>query len=384
MANSKSVHLLPNPSVANQAFTVAGNQTIIWDYIKNVLIKTLPDTPLQPRTFPSSATSVLLPLLAPKYSPTVLVCGGSSGDMPNPLALDDCYTINPQDGSPIWTPIDKLPNGPQTMSDGILLPDGTVLILNGGRVGSGGGLMADKPVFQPVIYNPSAPAGAKFNTMPGSKIPRLYHSVATLLPSGEVFVAGSNPYVSYTPTGNVPSGYAPCSSRVFHKLTASPLSWPYFYNNGHQCALNQQQFKTSAYRTEYRVELFSPPYLSLPTPRPLITALPAIIFYNTSFQLRAELAPDTPLLGQVQIALLAPGFHTHGVAMGQRMVMLGFEASANAKIDEASANAARVNSTKFTVEGPRDASVMPPGVYLFFVVYEGVPSQGRWVSVGGE
>ncbi len=70
--------------------------------------------------------------------------------------------------------------------------------------------------------------------------------------------------------------------------------------------------------------------------------------------------------------------------MGQRMVMLGFEASANAKIDEASANAARVNSTKFTVEGPRDASVMPPGVYLFFVVYEGVPSQGRWVSVGGE
>jgi len=35
-----------------------------------------------------------------------------------------------------------------------------------------------------------------------------------------------------------------------------------------------------------------------------------------------------------------------------------------------------------TVAAPRDASVMPPGVYLFFVVYEGVPSEGMWVKVG--
>ncbi len=206
MTNPRLVHLLPNPSVANQILTGAGNRTVVWDYTQNVLVKTLPDTPRQPRTFPSSATTVLLPLLAPKYSPTVLVCGGSSGDMPNPLALNDCYTINPQDDSPIWTPTDNLPNGPQTMSDGILLPDGTVLILNGGGVGSGGGYMADKPVFQPVIYNSTAPAGAKFTTMPGTQIPRLYHSVATLLPSGEVLVAGSNPSVFYTTTGNVPSG----------------------------------------------------------------------------------------------------------------------------------------------------------------------------------
>ncbi len=68
--------------------------------------------------------------------------------------------------------------------------------------------------------------------------------------------------------------------------------------------------------------------------------------------------------------------------MGQRMVMLGFEASANAVIEEASATPAAVNSTGFTVAAPRDASVMPPGVCLFFVVYEGVPSEGMWVKVG--
>ena len=204
--NDALVHLLPNANVANQIFTIAGNQTIIWDYGANSLVKTLPNTPLQPRTFPSSATSVLLPLVAPNYTPTVLICGGSSGDIPNPVALSDCYTINPLDSAPAWKATDTLPNGPQTMSDGILLPDGTVLIINGARKGCGGGYMADTPVLQPVIYNCSAPAGRRFTTMPATTIPRLYHSVATLLASGEVLVAGSNPAVSYSASGAVPSG----------------------------------------------------------------------------------------------------------------------------------------------------------------------------------
>ena len=195
---------------------------MIWDYTLNMLVKGLPDTPLQPRTFPSSATSVLLPLIAPNYTPKVLVCGGSSGDMPDPLALSDCYTISPLDASPTWQSTDSLPNGPQTMSDGILLPDGTVLIINGARTGSGGGFQvleilsltfwskadlfkADDPVFQPVIYNATAAAETRFSTMSGSSIPRLYHSTAILLPSAEVLVAGSNPAVGYSADGKVPA-----------------------------------------------------------------------------------------------------------------------------------------------------------------------------------
>ena len=170
-------------------------------------MKSLPNTPLQPRTFPSSSTSVILPLVAPDYTATVLVCGGSSGDMPNPVALADCYTINPFDEAASWQSTDSLPNGPQTMSDGILLPDGTVLIINGARTGSGGGFMADDPVYEPVIYNPSAPAGSRFQTiLPATAIPRLYHSAAVLLPSGEVLVSGSNPAVGYSPGGGVPGG----------------------------------------------------------------------------------------------------------------------------------------------------------------------------------
>ena len=51
------------------------------------------------------------------------------------------------------------------------------------------------------------------------------------------------------------------------------------------------------------------------------------------------------------------------------MVQLGFTASAGA------------TGSTLTVTGPRDASVMQPGVYLVFVVSGGVPSTGSWVKL---
>lgn len=271
--------------------------------------------------------------------------------MPAPKALDDCWTINPQDESPIWEEDDKLPNGPQVMSDGILLPNGQVLFINGAGKGSGGGLQADNPVLTPAIYDPTAAAGKRFTSMPATAIPRLYHSVAVLLPSGEVLVAGSNPTVGYSATGKVNSG------------------WPYFHNHGHTCALQQQQNKESSYPTEYRVETFSPPYLSSISShgRPLIISLPASIFYGRTFLIEARLERGARIRSNVQINLIAPGFHTHGQAMGQKMVKMGFKAIAN--------------SYGFKVYAPRDASVIAPGVYLMFVVQDGVPSVGKWVSI---
>lgn len=56
---------------------------------------------------------------------------------------------------------------------------------------------ADDPAYTPVVYRPSEPPGKRFLDVPGmpnSKIARMYHSVATLLPSGEVLIAGSNPH----------------------------------------------------------------------------------------------------------------------------------------------------------------------------------------------
>ena len=201
------MHLLPNSAAANQVFTVAGSRAVIWDYKTNGLVKTLPNTPLHPRAFPSSATSVMYPLKAPNYTPTVLVCGGSSRDIPDPQALNDCYIVNPYDANPTWTRTDNMPDGPRTMGDGINLPDGTILIINGARKGSGGGFQAEVPALTPIIYNPIKPVGQRFTVLGGTNIPRMYHSVATLLASGEVIVAGSNPAVGYSASGKVPSGF---------------------------------------------------------------------------------------------------------------------------------------------------------------------------------
>ncbi|RKO85917.1 hypothetical protein BDK51DRAFT_7000, partial [Blyttiomyces helicus] len=181
------------------------------------------------RTFPSSASSVLLPLKASEnYRPEIMVCGGSSGDAPNPKALDDCGRIHPLDAEPQWA-FEQLPDGPRTMGDAVLLPEGNVFIVNGARAGSGGGNMAEDPAFTPLLYKPDAPVGERFTIMPASTIPRLYHSVAALLPTGEVRIAGPNPSVSYSVDGHVHNGRL-----------------------------------TSSYPTEYRVEIFSPPYMSAP------------------------------------------------------------------------------------------------------------------------
>ncbi|RKO84468.1 glyoxal oxidase N-terminus-domain-containing protein, partial [Blyttiomyces helicus] len=246
-----TVHLLPN--TPDHIFTIIGNQVFIYDYVRNQDVRTLPFLP-NPRTFPSSASTVLLPLKASdNYRPEVLVCGGSSGDAPNPKALNDCGRIHPLDANPQWT-FEELPDGARTMGDAILLPDGSVFIVNGARTGSGGVMSSlltppvlsddstDDPAFTPLLYKPDAPVGKRFTIMPASTIPRLYHSVAALLPTGEIMVAGSNP---------------------------------------------SQQKLTSSYPTEYRVEIFSPPYMSAPK-RPVITSSPEFINYNTQFKMNVR------------------------------------------------------------------------------------------------
>jgi len=80
-----------------------------------------------------------------------------------------------------------------------MLPDGRVLIVNGATTGySGYGNVAGQvgasnaanPTFRPLIYDPAAPVGQRFSItgLPTSNIPRLYHSAATLLPSGAIAI----------------------------------------------------------------------------------------------------------------------------------------------------------------------------------------------------
>lgn len=344
-----SVIPLPNPRNADEIFTIAGNKAFIWDYTKDELVHELPDTPLQPRCFPSSASFALLPLKAPEFTPKVLLCGGSSTDIPDPKALDDCYTLEPADPDAKWVATDNLPNGGQTMSDAILLPNGKVLLLNGAHKGSAGGWMADDPVTELLVYDDSAPAGERFPSMPRTEIPQIYHSFASLLPSGEVIVAGSNPDVFYNPVGGVPPSY------------------PWFYNNGNRSVLIQQREEGSLHPTEYRVEIFSPTYMDAAS-RPSIAIGPRnnIIKYRTSFNV--TLAEDFAINNAtIKARLINPGFHNHGIAMDQRLVELEVRKGSQDNV--------------LLVSAPPNATVMVPGMHLLFMAVEEVVSEGIWASL---
>ncbi|KAM0542554.1 hypothetical protein ACHAPJ_012725 [Fusarium lateritium] len=337
---------LPNSRQADEIFSIVGNKAFIWDYTKDKLVSELPDTPLQPRNFPSSASVVLLPLKAPDFKPTVLLCGGSSTDVPDPQALDDCYTINPSDDNPKWEPTDNLPNGGQTMTDAILLPSGKVLLINGAHKGSAGGWMADDPVFKPLIYDHSAAVGKRFTSMPATDVPRLYHSVASLLPSGEVIVAGSNPDVFYNNVGRVLDSY------------------PYFNNNGHRAVLVQQQQRTSLHPTEYRVEKFSPTYMDAKG-RPTIKTGPEdnTIHYKETFNIALEVLEGRNIAAR----LINPGFRTHGLGMDQRSVELQVRRGSS--------------SNQLSITAPPNPTVMVAGVYMLFIVVDEVPSEAIWVKL---
>ncbi|KAG8708471.1 hypothetical protein FRC09_001232 [Ceratobasidium sp. 395] len=215
------------------------------------------------------------------------------------------------------------------MPDATLLPDGTVLIVNGALTGTAGygnvqnqigQSNADNPVFTPVLYNPSAAAGSRFSSsgMPTSDIPRLYHSVSSLMPDGSVLIAGSNPNPDVT---------------------------------------------TNKYATEYRIEILKPPYMT--ATRPTFSGTPAWMNYNSTLKLTVKPPSST---SKMSVSLMDLGFMTHGVHMDMRMVKLVSSLSSDRRT--------------LTVTGPPNSTVYPPGPGWIYVLSDGIPSVGQRVMVG--
>lgn len=255
--------LLPDGNI----FMAANRDAMIYDWKTNTE-RRLPGIPNGVRvTYPMTGTGLLLPLSPQNgYTPEILICGGSTVDDTKPD-----YEISSQDpassqcsrmvltdeGIANGWQVEQMPHA-RTMPDAVLLPTGQVLIVNGAGTGiSGYGNVlnqvgtsnADNPVFTPVLYDPSAPVGQRFSSagMPTSNIPRLYHSVATLTPAGNVMIAGSNPN------------------------------------------LDRSEVK---YGTEYRVEWLNPPYMTLDRPK-IISRVPELIGYNQNFVLKIDSQPST-------------------------------------------------------------------------------------------
>lgn len=273
---------------------------------------------------------------------------GPNIDTLNVLASRDCQRLTPEpsDGSQAHYEQDDDMLEPRAMSQFIILPNGKILLLNGGQKGTGGFAMtlepnkpfghsfATDPVLMPVIYDPNAPKGSRWSNqgLSPSKIPRLYHSSALLLPDGSVIVAGSNP----NPDVNL----------------------------------------TALYPTEYRADIFFPPYFSAII-RPSPQNLPSTLSYGGPYF--NITIPSSSYSGNINdnadattITIVRGGFTTHAMNMGQRYMQLN--------------NTYTVNSDGtimlHVAQLPPNPNLFQPGPALLFVNIKGIPSMGKYVIIG--
>ncbi|KAG9442904.1 hypothetical protein H6P81_018758 [Aristolochia fimbriata] len=324
-------------NVDGNLFVFANNRSVLLDYRKNVVVKTFPAIPGgDPRNYPSSGSSVLLPLRNAREA-EVLICGGApAGSYERALAgefvaaLATCGRIRITDASPMWS-VETMPI-PRVMGDMVLLPDGSVLVVNGAKQGTAGWELGRNPATSPVIYRPENPPGSRFEVQNPSRIPRLYHSTAALLRDGRVLVGGSNPHRLY-------------------------------------------QFSGEEFPTELSLEAFSPPYLDPASSnlRPAITTPVSKLGYGQNFTIGFRIPGELSSSTGLSITMVAPSFVTHSFSMNQRLLVLGI------------GKPRTVSQSTYSVDSssPSSSSLAPSGYYLLFLVHAGIPSEGIWVQIQG-
>ena len=149
--------------------------------------------------------------------------------------------------------------------NGVMLPNGKVLAL-------GGSLNDEDPDTASLNADLYNPATNSFSSAGANTYPRLYHSVALLLPDATVWLAGSNP-------------------------------------------------ERGSYETH--MEIYQPAYLfnsnGTAATRPAISGAPATISWNGTFTVST---PDAASISSV--VLVRPGAPTHSFDMDQRLVGLSF------------------------------------------------------------
>ncbi|XP_010532465.1 PREDICTED: aldehyde oxidase GLOX1-like [Tarenaya hassleriana] len=323
-------------------FIFANDRSILLSPKTNQVIKEFPRLPGGARNYPGAASSALLPirlyLVNPKIIPAeVLICGGAKKDAYYKAgkkifepALQDCARMNINSQNPVWK-TEMMPT-PRVMGDSVILPTGDILFVNGAKSGCSGWEYGKDPILKPLLYMPRLRRGQRFKELAPSTIPRMYHSTAIALPDGKVLVGGSNT------------------------------------NNGYKY--------DAEYPTELRIEKFSPPYLdpALANQRPRIVAngSPKHVRFGQKFSVRIQLNQTKFHKNEVRLTMLAPSFTTHSISMNMRMVLLGVSNVAH----NVSPNVHEIQTL-----APPSGNIAPPGYYLLFAVYKGVPSVGEWIQV---
>lgn len=331
------VHL----STDGNIFIFANNRAILLNLEKNEVVHEFPVLDGGSRNYPASGMSALLPIKlhvdnAEVIPAEIMVCGGAK---PNAYglagkgqfipALQDCGRIQITKPNAVWKK-EYMPSQ-RVMGDMLILPTGKLLIINGAKKGTAAWAYAEDPNLVPVHYDPDGPKNKRFKELNPSKIPRMYHSTSAVLQDGKILVAGSNTNPGY-------------------------------------------DYKAK-YPTELRVEKFSPPYLDkeLDQHRPEIVELASTkrFTYGQTIIFRFKLEDEVLSKADIKVTMLAPPFTTHGYSMNQRMLILGKK--------EVTMHLGGVQQV--VAVAPPSRVVAPPGYYLIFLVYRGVPSKGMWVQI---
>jgi hypothetical protein len=176
------------------------------------------------------------------------------------------YITDLSQATPTWTQTGSMAF-PRSYLNLTTLPDGTVLATGGGTTQDGSNLSGG--VLPAEDWNP---ATGQWTTWASMAVPRLYHSIGLLLPSGQVLVAGTGDL-----NGSVPN--------------------------------------------ELNAQIFSPPYL-FNGPRPTITSSPSVVQYGSNFQVST---PDAASI--TSVSLIRPAAVTHSFNQSSRRVSLSFTAS---------------------------------------------------------
>ncbi|RIA97260.1 Copper radical oxidase [Glomus cerebriforme] len=326
------VHIVPNSQNKNLLFVLANQQGILFDLDTATTVTNYPKIAVQ-RTYPQTGSSLMLPLWPnDNYKAEVMICGGQTAFEVTSTAEASCGRLDLTSATPAWE-MDTFGGIPRVMPDSVILPSGQVVFLNGAQTGFAGFRKGTKlnplwvnsnPAFNPVLYDPTSKVYAKMNP---STIARMYHSVATLTPDGYILVAGSNPQAS------VQTGIL--------------------------------------FSTEYRMEIFRPPYLLTNTQRPTIlningTAINQYripVTYGDNLLLVVSMPTDeTP---SFTASIIHLGFVTHSQNMGQRFVGLVVNA---VNYDVTTANRYIVSVTL-----PPNPTIIAPGPHFIYILNNNVP-----------
>jgi hypothetical protein len=249
--------ILPNGKI----FRAGPEQpTYYWDPANPFTEWTKESTSNQSATHGEYASSVMYDAVLGK----IMKCGGNS-PASKKVSL---YTYGTG-----WTESNVDMNHARRLHNLVILPDGKVLAVGGVKE-----WLYDYPVLIPEIWDPASNTWTDQPPHP-LDIPRWYHSTATLLPDGRVFVAGGD---YGTPVGNYHG------TRFYH--------------------------------------VFKPPYLNTGSARPTVTAYPSTIQCAASGTFSVTIGTSDTI---TRACLIRLGTTTHGFDSGQRYVPLTFSQDGN-------------------------------------------------------